>query len=158
MMKLREQLATDWLELRVWFSRVKKWIALTAFVVTGALVFTAALTPSVAYEAMIAILTALIELAGLLIAFTAVAAVQVLAAYRSQLERATDPREVLSRRKFALQNVRGNVLGLTLAVLASVVIMTYQVPGRGSSSGPLFFPVYMILAGMIGLLLIVEEL
>ncbi len=111
---------------------------------------------------MISIVTVLVQLAGVLLSFTAIVAVQVLAAYRTQLERALDKEEVQSRRKESLRNIRAGVLFLILSVLSGVMVMAQLTPERSSAGSwdllGLFLVVYSLLAGVVGLFLTVEDL
>jgi len=151
-------------ELRDWLKEAKLGLLFVTVIVVGSAIFTYALAPSPSYQTMISILTTLIQLAGVLISFTAVVAVQILTAYRSQLEHTADKKEVGSRRKKALVNVRMTIFFLVLSVLIGVVVMAQLSPERSIASlgvnflWGLFFLLYSLLAGVGGLFVTMEDL
>lgn len=149
---------TTWLEFRIWFRGKKVGLGALLIVVGGAFIFIALTTPTIPYETMMSVLNALISLAGVLIAFTAVVSAQVLSAYRTQMERAVNPDEVTRRRQVTLSNIRGGILALVLSVLANIVLMARQIPNTMSPSPPLALGVYCILFGALALSTIIEDL
>ena len=74
------------------------------------------------------ILGAFANLAGVLIAFTAVVGAQVLSAYRSQIDRNVNVDDVMRRRKNMISTVRSGLSFLVGAVLVSVILMARQSP------------------------------
>ena len=145
-------------EFRLWFKKQRASMGMTLIIVIASGVFTWLLAPVIHYQTALSILTVLADSAGVLIAFTAVVAVQVLSSYRDQLNHAIEKQEIESRRKTALSSIRYTMGFFLAGILASVVIMAQLVPGMAVSSIPFFFVIYFVLAGVIQLLDIFSEL
>jgi hypothetical protein len=145
-------------EFRLWFKRQRVSMAMTLIIVIASGAFTWLLAPFIQYQTALSILTVLADLAGVLIAFTAVVAVQVLSSYRDQLNRSIEKQEIESRRKTALSSIRYTMVFFVAGILTSVVIMAQLIPGMAVTSIPFFFVIYFVLAGVIQLLDIFSEL
>ena len=108
---------------------------------------------------MVSVITVLLQLTGVLLSFTAVVAVQILAAYRMQLDRSGNREDVESRRVNALGLIRMAMSFFILAVLLGVIMLAWLSPTL--TGFPIFFGLFLVLysllAGIVGLFLTVEE-
>jgi hypothetical protein len=104
--------------------------------------------------------TVLLQLTGVLLSFTAVVAVQILAAYRTQLDRSVNREDVESRRANALWLIRMAMSFLIIVVLSGVFMLAWLSPTL--TGLPIFFGLFLVLysllAGTVGLFLTVEEI